>query len=85
MDDKIADVNERLNYLAAKRAERDDIVIALFKMLKDNLDNRMQLLTRLDMSNDHILKTEDEDPAGSEPSASAFKVSSLSKHKQKAK
>jgi general secretion pathway protein A len=85
LDDKIANFKERLDYLAAKRTERDDILIELFKMLKENLDSRMQLLSRLDIVNNNFVKNEDDDHANSKNTSDSSKVSSLNKHKKKKK
>jgi general secretion pathway protein A len=85
LDEKINELKEKLNFLTHKRIKRDDIVIELFKMLKDNLDTRMQLLARLDIVNDNFFKSEDDDKDGSENPPDSPKVSSLSKHKRKKK
>jgi len=47
LDDKINVFKQRLEFLTQKRIERDDIVVELLKMLKDNLDSRMQLISQL--------------------------------------
>ncbi len=78
LSEKIVALNDRLNILAQNRSERDEIVVELFKMLKDNLDKRWQLFTQLDNAN-----TEEENQAADPNSASSSKVSSLRKHKQK--
>jgi len=78
LDEKIVALNDRLDNLAQNRNERDEIVVELFKMLKDNLDKRWQLFTQLDNTN-----TEEENNAADTNSASSSKVSSLRKHKQK--
>ena len=76
--EKIVALNDRLDILAQNRNERDEIVVELFKMLKDNLEKRWQLFTQLDNTD-----TEEENHAGDTNSASSSKVSSLRKHKQK--
>ena len=78
LGEKIVALNDRLDNLAQNRNERDEIVVELFKMLKDNLDKRWQLFTQLD-NND----TEEKNYAADANSASSSKVSSLRKHKQK--
>jgi general secretion pathway protein A len=78
LDEKIVALNDRLDNLAQNRNERDEIVVELFKMLKDNLDKRGQLLTQLENTN-----TQEENHAADTNSASSSKVSSLRKHKQK--
>ena len=44
LDDQIDALKNKLDTLADKHSRRDEIVIELFRMLKDNLDSRMQLL-----------------------------------------
>ena len=78
LDEKIVALNDRLDNLSQNRNERDEIVVELFKMLKDNLDKRWQLFTQLENTN-----TEEENHAADTNSASSSKVSSLRKHKQK--
>lgn len=74
---KMVDLNRELDFYRQKNTERDDIVIALFHMLKDNLDKRLKLLDYLDGVN--------ADKKGTENlhSAKPASVSRLSKHKQK--
>ena len=76
MDEKISDLKEKLDVLTHMRSERDDIVIELFRMLKDSLDTRMQILTQFDGAGNN---------ANDKTPQSSPKVSSLKKHKQKAK
>ena len=83
LDEKIGGLNERLDLLGQNRENRDDIVIELFKMLKDNLDNRQQLLAQLDMAPDEMLKLNVKNPAASAEADIAHKVSSLRKHQKK--
>ena len=78
LGEKIVALNDRLDNLAQNRNERDEIVVELFKMLKDNLDKRWQLFTQLDKND-----TEEKNYAADANSASSSKVSSLRKHKQK--
>ena len=78
LDEKIVALNGRLDNLSQNRNERDEIVVELFKMLKDNLDKRWQLFNQLENTN-----TEEENHAADTNSASSSKVSSLRKHKQK--
>jgi general secretion pathway protein A len=85
LDDKINGVKEKLDWLSHKQSGRDEIVIELFKMLKDNLDSRMQLLARLDRIDGNLHKFEDDDHANSEGLLDSPKVSSLKKHKIKKK
>jgi general secretion pathway protein A len=85
IDEKLHNFNERLDFFTNKRIERDDILTELFKMLKENLDSRMQLLGRLDIVNNNFIKNEDGDHANSKKMSDSSKVSSLSKHKKKKK
>jgi general secretion pathway protein A len=78
LDEKIVALNDRLDNLSQNRNERDEIVVELFKMLKDNLDKRWQLFSQLENTN-----TQEENHAADTNSASSSKVSSLRKHKQK--
>jgi len=83
LDEKVRGLNERLDFLSQNWENRDYIVIELFKMLKDNLDNRQQLLAQLDMVSDEMFMSQSENPAGSEETVISSKVSSLKKHLQK--
>ena len=82
LENQIADLNQRLNFYGQIRTERDDIVIELFQMLKDNLDKRWQVLNRLENASDNVIDSQEQKIADkSEPSGPA-NVSSLSRHKQ---
>jgi general secretion pathway protein A len=59
LGDQFNSLKEKLDSLGDKRNKRDDIVIELFRMLKDNMDSRMQLLSLLDRTNDSFNKSED--------------------------
>jgi general secretion pathway protein A len=83
LNDKLNHFKEKLNFLTQKQTERDDIVIELFKMLKDNLDSRFQLIKKIYNNECDVLKPKDKTYAGSKDDASANKVSSLEKHIQK--
>jgi general secretion pathway protein A len=83
LDEKMIALDVRLDNLFAHRIERDDIVIELFKMLKDNLDGRMQLLMQLDAAHNDVFNSEDEDHTDGGEAGSSAKVSILEKHKQK--
>jgi general secretion pathway protein A len=85
LDHEIDGIKEKLDLLAHKRNERDDIIIELFKMLKDNLDNRMQLLNRFDIANNNLVRNEDDDHDNKINMLNSPKVSKLSKHKKKKK
>jgi general secretion pathway protein A len=81
LDDKINNLEKKLDFLTNKRNKRDDIIIELFKMLKDNLDSRMQLLMQLDAAHNGVFNSEDHTDGGKADSVS--KISSLEKHIQK--
>ena len=83
LDEKMVALDVRLDHLSENRSERDDIVIELFKMLKDNLDGRMQLLNQLDAAYNNGIFNSDEDHTDGGESDSSSKVSSLEKHIQK--
>jgi general secretion pathway protein A len=85
MDKKIADFSERLEFFANKRNDRDDIVIELFRMLKESLDKRMQFLTQVDEASTNFDQSGDADNADGKSAPNSSKVSSLNRHKQKAK
>jgi general secretion pathway protein A len=72
-------LKEKLEFFAEKRIDRDDIVIELLKMLKDNLDSRNHLVSQLDRA-DTAHEMHDD---SNHTDAGAFNVSSLEKHKQK--
>ncbi len=83
LDEKMVALDVKLDHLSEDRTERDDIVIELFKMLKDNLDSRMQLLMQLDTNHNGVFNSEDEDHTDGGEAGSSSKVSSLEKHIQK--
>jgi general secretion pathway protein A len=72
-------LKEKLEFFTKKRIERDDIVIELLKMLKENLDSRKHLVTKLYRAGDEHATLQDSDHTD----AGSFNVSSLEKHKQK--
>jgi general secretion pathway protein A len=82
LDDQFSALKEKLDFLTQKRIERDDIVIELLKMLRDNLDSRSQLVSRFYRDDfDHAM-SDDNDPTGDGKTDSPYKVSSLEKHIQ---
>ncbi len=85
LDEKMVDLDVRLDNLSQKRTERDDIVIELFRMLKESLDSRMQFLTQVDEASNSENISGDEDDANDKAPPNSSKVSSLKRHKQKAK
>jgi general secretion pathway protein A len=80
LDEKMVSLDARLDNLSYNHTERDEIVVELFKMLKDNMDKRQQMLEQL--NNDD---TEEENHVDDTHSVSSSKVSSLRKHKQEQK
>jgi general secretion pathway protein A len=83
LEERIDDVKYKLELLINKRVERDDIVIELLKMLKDNLDRRSELVMKLNLSDNPGFMSDDANRAGSGEAVSLSKVSSLGKHIQK--
>jgi len=83
LDDKINVLKEKLEFLTQKRVERDDFVIELLKMLKENLDSRMQWVEKLKRLDRDIVFSDGEDHPGDSQNNSQSKVSSLEKHLQK--
>jgi general secretion pathway protein A len=81
LDDKISNLEKKIDFFTAKRNERDDIIVELFKMLKDNLDSRMQLLMQLDTDHNGVFNSEDHTD-GRETDGTS-KISSLEKHIRK--
>ena len=81
LEEKIVALDVKLDNLAESKTERDGIIIELFKMLKDNLDSRMQLLMQLDAAHDDVFNSED--PTDGGEAGNSSKVSSLEKHIQK--
>jgi general secretion pathway protein A len=87
LNNKIKDLNQKLDYLSDKRIKHDDIVIDLFRMLKDNLDRRMQFINHFDKIGDKIIKSEADFYTNKKKSSApgSLKVSSINEHKQKKK
>jgi general secretion pathway protein A len=83
LDEKINVFKEKLKILVQKRMERDDILIELLKMLKENLDSRRQWIEKMDRSGYDIALSGDENHSGDGEETSLSKVSSLERHIQK--
>ena len=83
LEEKMVALDVKLDNLSENQTERDDIIIELFKMLKDNLDSRMQLLMQLDTAHNGFFNSEDNDHTGGGETDSSSKVSILKKHIQK--
>ena len=75
--EKITNLQERLDVLTSERNERDEIVIELFRMLRDSLNRRMQLLNQVDETKNNTGKSGDEDNTSDQASSNPSKVSSL--------
>jgi general secretion pathway protein A len=83
LDDQFNALKEKLEFLSHKRIERDDIMIELLKLLRDNLDSRSQLVARIYRDDlDHGMSG-DNDYTGDGKEDSPSKISSLEKHIQK--
>ena len=82
LDDKIKELNKKLDYLSQKRIKHDDIVIELFRMLKDNLNSRMKLVAQLGKVDNKAFNSEDEHYTNNKKSSASgsLKVSSFSNH-----
>ena len=80
LEDKTGGLKDKLELLLEKRIERDDIVIELLKMLKDNLDRRGQLLAKLNPADNPDFGPDDAAHAGDGKAVALSKVSSLEKH-----
>jgi general secretion pathway protein A len=83
LGDQFRVLKEKLDFLTQKRIERDDVVIELLRILRDNLDSRSQLVSRLNRNClDHAI-SDNNDHTGVVKTDSQSKVSSLEKHIQK--
>ena len=83
LDEKIADLSKRLEFITDKRNDRDDIVIELLKIIKENLDSRNQLLSRLNLSDIGVVTNDEDNHSDGNDADNSSKVSSLEKHIQK--
>jgi general secretion pathway protein A len=83
LGDEFNALREKLEFFTQKRIEREDIVIELLKMLRDNLDSRSQLIDKLWRDDlDHVMSSADEHN-GNGKTERPSKVSSLEKHIKK--
>jgi len=85
MDEKIAGLKDRLDALGYLRTDREEIVIELFRLLKDSLDKRMQLLNQVDEAGGRAKISGNEKNSEDKAATNSSKVSSLRGHQQKAK
>jgi general secretion pathway protein A len=83
LNEKIDALEEKLRFFINKRIGRDDIVIELLKMLRDNLDSRNQLLAKLNRADNDRALSGDKDYSSDEETDIRLKVSSLERRLQK--
>ena len=83
LNEKINALEEKLGFFINKRIGRDDIVIELLKMLRDNLDSRNQLVAKLNRADNDRALSGDKDYSGDEETDIRLKVSSLERRLQK--
>lgn len=83
LGDKINDVKGKLEILIDRRIERDDIVIELLKLLRDNLDSRNQFVAKLNPADNPDFLPDGANHAGGEGAVGLSKVSSLEEHIKK--
>jgi len=83
LEDKMNNLKDKLELLVDKRIERDDIVIELLKLLKENLDNRSQSIAKLKTVDNSDFMSDDANHANNGKAVGSPKVSSLEKHIQK--
>jgi len=81
LENKIIDLNQKLNFYSKIRNERDDIVIELFQMLKDNLDKRWQMLDQMTHVSNNIIKSKEKRAAARLKASGPTHISSLGRHK----
>jgi general secretion pathway protein A len=77
LEERINDLNAKLEHFFNKRVERDDIVIELLRMLKDSLASRSQLVKELKPSDNPGFMSDEVNEPGSEEAISLSEVSSL--------
>ena len=83
LGDEFRALKEKLDFLTQKRIQRDDVMIELLRILRDNLDSRSQLVARLYRDDlDHRM-LDDNEHAGNGKTDRRSNVSSLEKHVQK--
>jgi general secretion pathway protein A len=80
LGDQFNALKEKLEFLTRKRIERDDIVVQLLKMLRDNLDSRSQLVARLYRDYLSRATSDDNDHTGDGKTDSLSNVSILERH-----
>ncbi|MEJ2731848.1 MAG: AAA family ATPase [Deltaproteobacteria bacterium] len=83
LGDQFRVLKEKLDFLTQKRIKRDDVMIELLRILRDNLDSRSQLVARLYRNDPDHAMSDDNDHTGDGQPDSPSNVSSLEKHLQK--
>jgi hypothetical protein len=84
INEQVAGLKQRLDELTHLRNDHDEIVIELLKMLKDNLDKRLQLILQIDEPKIRTKISENKMDSRAKTSPESSKVSSLKSHKRKA-
>jgi general secretion pathway protein A len=83
LEGRVNDIKDKLELLNDKRIERDDILIELLKLLKENLDSRSQFIAKLNLTDNSDFLPANDDDAGDGEAVGLSKVSSLEKHLKK--
>jgi general secretion pathway protein A len=83
LGDQFNALKEKLDFLSQKQIERDDVVIELLRILRDNMDRRSRLIAKLYRDDLAHTISDDNNHAGNQKMDSPSKVSSLEKHIQK--
>jgi general secretion pathway protein A len=83
LDNQFRALKEKLYFLSQKRIERDDVMIELLRILRDNLDSRSQLVARLYRDDLEHAMSDDDDHTGDGKTDSPSNVSILERHIQK--
>jgi general secretion pathway protein A len=83
LEDRINDIKSKLEFLIDRRIKRDDIVIELLKLLKENLVRRSQFVAKLNPEDSPDFMSDDANHAADGNAVGLSKVSSLEKHMQK--
>jgi general secretion pathway protein A len=82
LENKIINLNQKLNFYSQIRTERDDIIIELFQMLKDNMDKRWQMLNRVINDRSTMITSKKKKGAQEIKASGPPNISSLCRHKQ---
>lgn len=82
LENQIVGLNQKLNLYSQIRTERDDIVIELFHMLKDNLEKRWQILDHLTNASNPLNDSNEQESSDKVKISEPTNVSSLNRLKQ---